>query len=180
MTSARRVLYVVVCGVSNAASSYNFIKDVQDDGWEACVIATPAGATFVDTQRLAALTGHPVRSTYKKPDAPDILPPANAYVVAPASFNTINKVSGGISDTLAVGIICEAIGNRQPVIVAPWMNRALASHRAYARSVKDLQDGGVRVVLTDQTRPGNHDVDTGGPFPWAEVLTEVRKLPTRT
>jgi phosphopantothenoylcysteine synthetase/decarboxylase len=170
------VLYLVVCGVSNAASSYDFITEVQADGWEVCVIATPSGAGFVDTQILTSLTGHPVRTTYKKPDAPDVLPPANAYVVAPASFNTVNKLCNGISDTLAVGIICEAIGRRQPVIVAPWMNRALASHSAYARSVQNLQDDGVRMVLTDRTRPGAGDSDMGGEFPWKAILAEVRKI----
>ncbi|RSM64909.1 flavoprotein [Actinoplanes sp. ATCC 53533] len=177
MTSAGPVLYAVICGVSNAASSYDFIADVIADGWRVCVITTPMGARFVDTAHLADLTGHPVRSTYKNPTDPDILPPADAYVVAPASFNTVNKLANGISDTLAVGIVCEAIGNRQPIIVAPWMNRALANYSAYARSIRSLQADGVRVVLTDQTKPGGSRCDAGGSFPWTDVLAEVRKIP---
>ena len=177
MTSASPVLYAVICGVSNAASSYDFITDVLSDGWRVCVITTPMGARFVDTAHLAGLTGHPVRSAYKNPADPDVLPPADACVVAPASYNTVNKLANGISDTLAVGVVCEAIGNRQPTIVAPWMNRALASHSSYARSVGCLQADGVRVVLTDQTRPGRSPLEPGGSFPWTDVLAEVRKLP---
>ena len=176
VTAAPRVLYQIVCGVSNAATAYNFIRDVQADGWEVCVITTPSGAGFVDIEQLAALTGHPVRSSFKNLGAPDVLPPPNAVVVAPASFNTVNKISNGISDTLAVGIVCEAIGKRLPVVIAPWMNRALANHRAYARSIVDLSDSGVRVVLTERTKPGEVADDTDEPFPWNDVLLAVRKL----
>jgi phosphopantothenoylcysteine synthetase/decarboxylase len=170
------VLYAVICGVSNAASSFDFITDVIKDGWRVCVITTPMGARFVDAAHLAQLTGHPVRSAFN-PAGADILPSADAYVVAPASFNTVNKLANGVSDTLAVGVVCEAIGNRQPIIVAPWMNRALANHSAYARSIDCLQAEGVRVVLTDRTTPGRSQHDPGGSFPWTDVLAEVRKLP---
>ncbi|MEU4221737.1 flavoprotein [Actinoplanes sp. NPDC026623] len=177
MTSASPVLYAVICGVSNAATSYDFIADTIADGWRVCVITTPMGARFVDAAHLTDLTGHPVRSAYANPHDPDVLPPADAYVVAPASFNTVNKLANGISDTLAVGVVCEAIGNRKPIIVAPWMNRALASYGAYARSIGCLRAEGVRVVLTDQTSPNRSHRDPGGSFPWNDVLAEVRKLP---
>jgi phosphopantothenoylcysteine synthetase/decarboxylase len=170
------VLYSVICGVSNAATSYDFISEVMHDGWRVCVITTPMGARFVDAARLADLTGHPVRSAYKDPADPDVLPPADAYVVAPASFNTVNKLANGISDTLAVGVVCEAMGNRRPIIVAPWMNSALASYGAYARSIGSLRAEGVHVVLTDQTEPGHSRPGQGGSFPWNAVLAEVRKI----
>jgi phosphopantothenoylcysteine synthetase/decarboxylase len=178
VTLASPLLYAVICGVSNAASSYDFISDVIDDGWQVCVITTPMGARFVDTAHLAGLTGHPVRSAYKDPGDPDVLPPADAFVVAPASFNTVNKLANGISDTLAVGVVCEAMGNRQPIIVAPWMNRALAGYGAYARSIGCLRAEGVRIVLTDQTEPGPSRHEPVSSFPWTDVLAEVRKLPS--
>jgi hypothetical protein len=56
------------------------------------------------------------------------------------------------------------------------MNRALANHSAYARSIRSLQNDGVRVVLTDRTKPGRSLTDPGGLFPWTDVLAEVRKL----
>ncbi len=176
MTTGPRVLYVVICGVSNAATSYDFIDHVAADGWDVCALTTPMGARFVDADQLARSTGHPVRSTYKNPDDPDELPPADVCVVAPASFNTVNKIANGISDTLAVGVVCEAIGKRQPVIIVPWMNRALAAHSAYARSIHHLQDDGVKVLLTDRTTPGGLSADPDGSFPWNELVAEVRTL----
>ena len=170
------ILYVVICGVANAMDSYGFIKQARADGWDVCAIVTPMGARFVDADLLTALTGHPVGSTYKRPGEPDVLPPPDVCVVAPASFNSVNKIANGISDTLAVGLVCEAIGKRLPVIVAPWVSQSLARHGAYARSIGYLMAEGVRVVLTDRTRPWEMATDAGGAFPWGDVLAELRAV----
>ena len=63
---------------------------------------------------------------------------ADVYVVAPATFNTINKIANGITDTLAVGLVCEALGYGRPVVVVPWFNRGLSRHGAYGRSLGQL------------------------------------------
>jgi hypothetical protein len=68
------------------------------------------------------------------------LPHADAIVVAPATYNTINKWALGISDTYALGILAEAPGLRIPVVVLPIVNAALAAnpsfHRIVATSVR--------------------------------------------
>ena len=55
MTAARRrpVLYVIACGGRPAADLPAFITWAQDQGWDPCVITTPAGTQFVDADRLA-------------------------------------------------------------------------------------------------------------------------------
>jgi phosphopantothenoylcysteine synthetase/decarboxylase len=174
------VLYVVICGSPAARDVYDFLEHAQDAGWRVCAVTTPMGEKFVDTQRLETLTGHPVRSSYKNPDDPDVLPPADAFVVAPASFNTVNKIAHGVSDTLAVGLVCEGLGHGRPVIVAPWFNRALARNGAYRRSLQHLRDDGVRLVLTERTQPGAPLPDHDEPFPWKDVLAELHKIPLTT
>ncbi len=83
----RRVLYVVACGGRPAGDLPAFVQEAQRVGWEVCVIATPNAVKFMDLARLADLTGHVVRYDYKQPDEPDVLPPADAIVVAPATFH---------------------------------------------------------------------------------------------
>ena len=105
-----RVLYVIACGGRPASDLPDFVAWAQAQGWDVCVIATPAGTKFVDAARLAEMTAHPVRDDYKQPDDPDVLPfPPDAFVVAPATFNTINKWANGISDTLALGLLNEGL-----------------------------------------------------------------------
>jgi phosphopantothenoylcysteine synthetase/decarboxylase len=173
------VIYVIACGAPTGEGLFGFVTRLQDDGWCVCVVATPSGAGFLDVERLAAVTGYPVRTQYKAPDAPDVLPQPDVYVVAPATFNTVNKIANGISDTLAVGLACEGLGYGRPVIIAPWLNRALAGHGAYRRSLDHLRAEGARLVLTARTTPGTAVSDEPEDFPWQALLTEIAALGPR-
>ncbi|MGH2482134.1 MAG: flavoprotein, partial [Ktedonobacteraceae bacterium] len=98
------------------------------------------------------MTGHPVRSEYKHPDEPDVLPRADAIVVFPATFNTINKWALGISDTLVVGLLSEYTGLKMPIVAVPCFIRGggLDTNPAFARSVHLLREAGVCII---------HDLD---------------------
>lgn len=164
------VLYVIICGSPAASGVVDFIREVHAQGWIVCAVPTPMGARFVDVDELERVTGYPVRTTYKHPDEPDALPPADAFVVAPATFNTVNKVAHGITDTLAVGLVCEGIGAGRQVVMAPWINRALAGAGPYRRALDLLSEDGVQLVLTDGTAPGGGPMDEQGhAFPWEDV-----------
>lgn len=65
--------------------------------------------------------------------------------MAPATFNTVNKWAAGISDTLALGILCEAYGMNIPTAVLPYVNSAQAAHPAYLQSLERLREMGVLV-----------------------------------
>lgn len=175
MTSSPPVIYVIVCGAPSGEGLFDFVARLKEAGWCVCVVATPSGAGFVDVERLTALTGYPVRTGYKAPDDPDVLPPADVLVVAPATFNTVNKIANGISDTLAVGLVCEALGYGRPVVIVPWMNRGLAGHGAYRRSLDQLRAEGARLVLTPRTTPGTESSDRSEDFPWQVLFTEIEE-----
>lgn len=176
------VLYLIACGAPPAAELPGFTAAVQADGWDVCVILTPDGTKFLDPAvlaRLADQTGHPVRSQYKRPDEPDVLPLADVLAVAPATFNTVNKLAQGISDTLALGLLNEAIGLRLPVVTVPWTNRALARHPAFQRSVAALRDCGVGVILEPGRLPRVADPSEAAAFPWNDLraaLTAIRQI----
>ncbi|GAB3861185.1 hypothetical protein GCM10029963_65270 [Micromonospora andamanensis] len=106
----RQVLYIIACGSPLARDVGRLVDLAQQDGWDVCVITTPDGAKFVDRTALARQTGHPVRTHYKNPGDPDVLPTADAMIVCPATVNTVNKWVAGIADTLALGLLVEAQG----------------------------------------------------------------------
>lgn len=165
------VLYLIACGGRPAGQLPNFVTFAQEQGWDVCVIATPDGTKFLDAEHLTDQTGHPVRSQYKHPDEPDVLPPPDAFVVAPATFNTINKCAQGISDTLALGLLNEAIGLGLPMVAVPWPNVALYRHPVFQRSIATLREWGIRVILDPSRLPGGE----GGvaSFPWDELRAEL-------
>jgi phosphopantothenoylcysteine synthetase/decarboxylase len=191
----RPVLYVVACGAYPAGQLPAFVRDAQAQGWDVCVIATPDGAKFLDAGNISGLTGHPVRTRYKRPDEPDMLPSPAALVVAPATFNTVNKWALGISDTLALGLLNEAVGLGLPMIAVPWPNAALAAHPVFVRSVETLRGWGVTLLLDPSRLPpapaqrlaGPADspaqtaqtaslLQPGATFPWEELRALLPSL----
>lgn len=172
-----RVLYVVVCGAGPAADVNKLVELAQADGWDAHLIATPAGRDFLDLTSLEALTGHPVRSAYRDPAEPRLrTPPADAIIVAPATYNTICKLACGIADNYALGVLAECIGIGVPVTILPFINSALAGRAPLVAAVKALRDEGVQVLLgPDQFEP--HSPGDGGDrialFPWDRALSEA-------
>ena len=180
--SARRVLYIVACGGRPASDLPQFIQHAQNQQWEVCVIATPSAMKFLDPSQMAALTGHPVRSDYKQPDDPDILPPPDAFAVAPATFNTINKLAAGISDTLALGLLNEAIGTGLPIIAVPFPNQKLARHPAFTASITALRSWGVHLIFDPEQHPlpvPNQGEPGNNLFPWPALREALHTLQAR-
>lgn len=178
---ARGVLYIVVCGSPRAGRISELVTRAQAAGWDVCVVSTPDGLRFVDRAALERQTGHPVPDQYRRTGEADLLPPADAIIVCPATFNTINKLAAGISDTFALGLLTEAIGKRLPLVIAPALNSAQAVHWAFARSLAELRAAGIVVLYG----PGVYEPGppgTGGrPYPWDLPLQALHaKIDTST
>jgi phosphopantothenoylcysteine synthetase/decarboxylase len=166
---SRPVLYAIVTGSPAARDIGKLVDLAHADEWDVCVIASPHGYQFIDADALAAKTGYPVRHQYKQPDAPDVLPPADAMVVAPITCNSLAKWAAGISDTLPLGLLVEAVGKRQPVVAMPFSNRAQINFPAIHDAMNKLTTWGVTVLVGDdiykQHLPGTGDTYIHL-FPW--------------
>lgn len=163
------VLYVIGCASIPVLDIETLIWQAKRRGWDTCLILTPTAATWLEDKlpELATVTGHPVRSHYKAPGEPDVLPPPDAILAAPASSNTINKWAAGISDTLALGLLTEGIGKGLPLVALPHLNSAQAAHPAFPRSVDTLRSAGVRILLGAEDGYEPHQLGTPRPeFPW--------------
>jgi phosphopantothenoylcysteine synthetase/decarboxylase len=182
-SSRKLVLYVIACGSPASRRVGNAVRLAQADGWEVCVVATPDGLKFIDVPALAELTGHPVRHRYKFPGEPDVLPAADAMLVAPATVNTINKWAAGIADTLALGLIVEGVGLGLPIVAVPFTNEAMARHPAFARSIAMLREWGVSVLFGEGVLPP-FDPGTGESlvdrFPWRLAIDAVKQRAWRS
>lgn len=165
------VLYLLICAAPPARNMQKFIAIAQTNGWDVCVIATPEATRFISISELIDLTGHQVRSDYKLPGEADPLPKADAMLVMPATFNTLNKLALGIGDTLAVSILCESLGRGSPpIVVVPYLKLDLAAHPAFPKSIQFLQENGVRVLYDPEKYPSPVIV------PWEVVLDELHRI----
>ena len=180
MTEARgdRALSLIVCGAGPATAIGSFITLAHERGWTVQVIATPAALDFFDQAAIEKQTGNPVKSQYSKPGAPRSQIP-DAIVVAPATYNTINKWAHGISDTYALGVLAEITGLDTPIVVLPFVNSALASRDPFRRSVESLRNEGVRILLGPgafEPHPPRTGGSLTGTYPWHLALDEADRL----
>jgi phosphopantothenoylcysteine synthetase/decarboxylase len=142
------VLYLIVCAAPPARQAKSLVSVLISDGWDVCVVATPAALAWIDPTNLQDTTGHPVRSEFRAPDEPEFAPRGDAVLVAPATFNTINKCVARLNDSLALGLINEAIGSGSvPLALVPWVNSSLTGHPAYPASLARLETSGARVTI---------------------------------
>ena len=171
--SAGRTLHLFICGAGPAQRVPEMIELAQKDDWEVYCIATASAVEhFLNISEVVAASGHPVRTTYRKP-GDESTPAADAVIVAPATYNTLNKWSAGIADTYVLTQLAELTGAGVRMVALPFVNQALAANAAFARSVENLRASGVRVLFG----PGEfepHPRRTGGSalktFPWSLAL----------
>ncbi len=162
-SNKQKVLYTIVCAAPPAAYIQDFIQLAQERNWSTYVIATPYATRFIDIPLLTTLTGHPIKSDYRHPQQ-DSLPKADAIAVVPATFNTINKWATGIADTLALGILCEAMGYRVPIVAVPYLKQQLAQHPVFSKNLAFLQECGIHILYEPEQYPSPEMV------PWSVIL----------
>ena len=172
MTQQTKTLYIVVCAAGPAPDVGILVGMAQEEGWTVQVIATPAALSFIDVEALEKQTGRPVRHTHRKPGQPRS-PKADAIIIAPATFNTINKLANGIADNYALDVVNEAIGLGVPTVILPFVNSAYANRTPFKVSIKKLRSENVSVLIgpgyfmPHNTGDGINNIKF---FPWIKAL----------
>jgi phosphopantothenoylcysteine decarboxylase/phosphopantothenate--cysteine ligase len=154
----------LLLGVSGGIAAYKAVELVRlamKAGHAVRVIQTEASTRFVGAATFAGISGAPVLLTEWEPDplrgafpgdpapahAPlshlELVERADAYLIAPASANTVAKLAGGHADNL---LTAAALACRKPLLVAPAMNSAMYEHPATQANLARLRERGVRVL----------------------------------
>lgn len=165
----------ILLGVSGGIAAYKALEVVRlatKAGHSVRAIQTPTSQRFVGAASFAALTGAPVLTGEFERDPargafPDQRPPAHdpashlelvrnadAFLIAPASANTIAKLAHGLADNLLTSAFLAATC---PVLVAPAMNNHMWDNAATQANLETLRARGVTVVA-----PGTGDLATKG------------------
>lgn len=134
---------LVICGAPLTQRVGELVGSMASAGWETQVVGTPSSAAWVDAELSAALDvrfGFRTAGQQKSGHVPDVVS------VCPATFNTINKVVGGIADNYATSLICEAIGAGTPVLMTPMVNQKLWGHLQWEVSLNALRRANVRLL----------------------------------
>jgi phosphopantothenoylcysteine decarboxylase / phosphopantothenate---cysteine ligase len=154
----------LLIGVSGGIAAYKALELVRlatKAGHAVRAIQTPASRRFVGEASLAGLTGAPVlvgeferdpaRGAFPGDPLPEhepishlaLVENADAYLIAPATANTLAKLAGGHADGL---LTSAALAATCPVLIAPAMNHHMWLHPATQANVETLRARGVTVI----------------------------------
>jgi phosphopantothenoylcysteine synthetase/decarboxylase len=152
VTSVLELAYLIVTGTTTAPRAAEMVRGLLELVPRVITIATPNAAQVVAPRDLSSIPGNRLVESYF--DAAILpRPPDGLVLVAPCSFNSLNKLAAGIADNLALSVVAEAIGRGTPVIVAPSLNAPLLRHPRAVSSIAALRQWGVAVV--DPTDAGD-------------------------
>jgi phosphopantothenoylcysteine decarboxylase/phosphopantothenate--cysteine ligase len=154
----------VLLGVSGGIAAYKaleFVRLATKAGHAVRVVQTPTSERFVGRASFAGLTGAPVLTDEFERDPlrgafPDqaashhdplshleLVRNADAYLIAPASANTIAKLAAGLADNL---LTSAALAATCPLLVAPAMNNAMYENAATQANLDVLRARGITVL----------------------------------
>jgi phosphopantothenoylcysteine decarboxylase / phosphopantothenate---cysteine ligase len=154
----------LLIGVSGGIAAYKAVELVRlatKAGHAVRVVQTPASLEFVGRATFEGVTGAPVLVDEFEPDSargafpgdprPDrdpishleLVRNCDAYVVAPASANTLAKLAAGQADNL---LTSAALACTAPLVLAPAMNGAMWANPATVANVATLRARGALIV----------------------------------
>lgn len=143
-----RILLALTGGIAaykSAELARRFIKA----GCDVQVVMTASAQRFIGAQTLQALTGKPVRASLWDEAAEaamghiELARWPDAIVIAPATANTLAKITHGLADDLLTTLV---LATDKPIFVAPAMNRLMWAHAATQANMATLRARGVRVI----------------------------------
>ncbi len=71
---------------------------------------------------------------------------ADLLLIAPATANTISKISQGIDDTPVTTFATTALGCKKPIIIVPAMHESMYMNRFVAENIKKLKKAGIKFI----------------------------------
>ena len=154
----------ILLGVSGGIAAYKAVELTRlamAAGHSVRVVQTESSLRFVGRATFEGITGAPVLVDEFEPDPArgafpgdpepghaaishlELVRRADAFVIAPASANTLAKLAGGHADNL---LSSAALANTAPLVVAPAMNNHMWEHPATGANVETLRLRGAAIV----------------------------------
>ncbi len=152
----------ILLGVTGSIAAYKaaiLVRELVRGGASVRVVMTPLAKEFITPLTLATLSKNPILVDFFDPEDGrwnshvSLGEWADAYVIAPATANTLAKMANGTADNL---LLTTYLSARCPVFAAPAMDLDMYRHPATQANVATLAACGVVMV-----EPGEGELASG-------------------
>ena len=146
--SNKKILFVI-CGGVSAYKSLETIRLFRKNNFEIKTILTKAAKEFITPLSVASLSQGKVYEDLfnleneTEMDHISLSRWADVVVVAPATANTLSKLSVGSSEDLAAAVI---LASNKKIFLVPAMNVRMWEHQSTKNNLKILKDYGYKFI----------------------------------
>ncbi len=169
----------IVLAITGGIAAYKsaiFARLLVKSGFDVRVIMTTGAQAFITPLTLQALTGNEVHVSLldEKAEAGmghiELAKWADLVVIAPASANTLARLSMGMADDLLTTV---CLATTAPVLIAPAMNQQMWAHPAVNLNVQTLRDMNYHIIQPASGEQACGDVGAGRLPEPEQLLAEV-------
>ena len=142
-------ILLIICGGISAYKSLEIIRLLKKNGSNVKTILTNNAKNFVTPLSVASLSQEKVyvdlfnSNDETEMDHISLSRWADLILIAPATANTISKISVGLSDDLASTVI---FASDKKIFIAPAMNVRMWDHQSNKENLKKLIDFGHEII----------------------------------
>jgi phosphopantothenoylcysteine decarboxylase / phosphopantothenate---cysteine ligase len=177
MLSGKRILL----GVSGSIAAYKsaiLVRLLIKSGAEVKVVMTTSAHDFITPLTLSTLSKNPVLTHFTKEEGQwnnhvELGLWADAFVIAPASANTLAKMANGICDNL---LMASYLSARCPIFFAPAMDLDMLQHPSTKQNIEKLTSWGNHLIHPTHGELASGLVGTGRMAEPEEILTSLDKF----
>ena len=145
----QRKILLIICGGISAYKSLELIRLLKKQGAKVKTILTKSAKEFVTPLSVASLSKEKVyddlfnAENEAEMDHISLSRWADVILVAPATANTISKLSAGSSDDLASTVI---LASDKDVFLTPAMNVRMWEHPSTKQNINKLKSYGYKII----------------------------------
>lgn len=148
MLTGKKILLGITGSIAAYKSAY-LVRELIRYNAEVKVVMTRAACEFISPLTMSTLSKNPVAVDFVKNEEGewenhvDLGLWADLMIIAPASANTMAKMSTGVCDNLLMAVF---LSSKCPVWIAPAMDLDMFKHASTQESLSDLQKKGVEII----------------------------------
>ena len=172
----------IILGITGSIAAYKaamLCRLLVKEGAEVRVIMTPLAKQFITPLTMATLSKHPILVEFFNPENGEwnshvsLGEWADMLLIAPATANTLAKMTTGVADNL---LLTTYLSARSKVAIAPAMDLDMYAHITTQNNLRTLAELGVAIIEPEAGELASGLIGKGRMAEPEEIVKQVKEI----
>ena len=172
----------IILGITGSIAAYKaamLCRLLVKEGAEVRVIMTPLAKQFITPLTMATLSKHPILVEFFNPENGEwnshvsLGEWADMLLIAPATANTLAKMTTGVADNL---LLTTYLSARSKVAIAPAMDLDMYAHITTQNNLRTLAERGVAIIEPEAGELASGLIGKGRMAEPEEIIKQVKEI----